>query len=197
MQRSICNQIQDLVEYAQRCGLIEPTDRMFMINRVMEELKVAAFEPPEGPDGTRPLEEILKGLCDYAIENAIIPDCGITGRDLAADSGADVTELMPLEFGRSRFCFAAPKELELTSVKELDGKRIACSYPQLLKSKLNELGLECPVVRLDGAVELSVKLGIADAVADVVESGSTLKEAAEKWNFCDKSHLARLLKKYE
>ena len=111
-----------------------------------------------------------------AFGNGII-DLGVTGRDLEIDSGAEVEELMPLEFGRSRFCFAAPKELGLTSVQQLNGKRIACSYPQLLKSKLAELGMECPVVRLDGAVELSVKLGIADAVADVVESGSTLKEA--------------------
>ena len=106
-----------------------------------------------------------------------IIDLGITGRDLAADSGAAVTELMPLNFGRSRFCFAAPKELGLTSPCQLDKMRIACSYPNLLREKLAELNLSCSVVRLDGAVELSVKLGIADAIADVVESGSTLKEA--------------------
>jgi len=106
-----------------------------------------------------------------------IIDLGITGRDLAADSGAEVTELMPLNFGRSRFCFAAPKELNLSEVRQLDGMRIACSYPGLLREKLAELGLSCPVVKLDGAVELSVKLGIADAIADVVESGSTLREA--------------------
>ena len=106
-----------------------------------------------------------------------IIDLGITGRDLAADSGAAVTELMPLNFGRSRFCFAAPKELGLTEVRQLNGMRIACSYPGLLREKLAGLGLSCPVVKLDGAVELSVKLGIADAIADVVESGSTLREA--------------------
>ena len=106
-----------------------------------------------------------------------IIDLGITGRDLAVDSGAAVTELMPLDFGRSRFCFAAPKELGLTSPRQLDKMRIACSYPSLLREKLAELNLCCSVVRLDGAVELSVKLGIADAIADVVESGSTLKEA--------------------
>lgn len=129
-------------------------------------------------DAANDMEFLFLRPRDVAIYvgNGII-DLGITGRDLAADSGAEVAELMPLEFGRSRFCFAAPKELALTSVKQLDGKRIACSYPQLLKSKLTELGLNCPMVRLDGAVELSVKLGIADAVADVVESGSTLKEA--------------------
>jgi len=110
------------------------------------------------------------------VGNGII-DLGITGRDLAADSGAEVTELMNLDFGRSRFCFAAPKEQKYTDFRQLDGKRIGCSYPRLLQSKLDELGIRCPIVRLDGAVELSVKLGIADVIADVVESGSTLREA--------------------
>ena len=146
------------------------TESGFRCQRSGRELVVA--------DHANDMEFLFLRPRDVAIYvgNGII-DLGITGRDLAADSGAEVAELMPLNFGRSRFCFAAPKELNLSSVKELDKKRIACSYPQLLKSKLAELGLDCPVVRLDGAVELSVKLGIADAVADVVESGSTLKEA--------------------
>ena len=109
------------------------------------------------------------------VGNGII-DLGITGRDLAADSGAAVCELMPLSFGRSRFCFAAPKG-KYRSVKEFNGLRIATSYPELLKIKLTELGLDCPVVKLDGAVEISVQLGVADVIADVVESGSTLREA--------------------
>ncbi len=106
-----------------------------------------------------------------------IIDIGITGRDLACDSGADVAELMPLEFGRSRFCFAAPRERGVTAAGQLDGLRIATSYPKLLAAHLEKLHLSCPVVRLDGAVELSVRLGIADAIADVVESGATLRQA--------------------
>ncbi|WP_295807642.1 ATP phosphoribosyltransferase [uncultured Victivallis sp.] len=103
-------------------------------------------------------------------------DLGITGRDLAADSGAQVTELMNLEFGRSRFCFAVPKNSGLT-VETLNGLRIATSYPELLRKNLAQRGLSCPVVRLDGAVEISIRLGVADAIADVVESGATLREA--------------------
>ncbi|MDR0933384.1 MAG: ATP phosphoribosyltransferase [Victivallales bacterium] len=103
-------------------------------------------------------------------------DLGITGRDLQADSGAEVSELMPLEFGRSRFCFAVPKNSGLT-VDKLDGKRIATSYPNLLRCNLEQLGLNCRIVRLDGAVEISIRLGVADAIADVVESGGTLREA--------------------
>ena len=102
-------------------------------------------------------------------------DLGITGRDLAADSGAQVTELMNLEFGRSRFCFAVPKDSGLT-VETLNGLRIATSYPELLRKNLAQRGLSCPVVRLDGAVEISIRLGVADAIADVVESGATLRE---------------------
>ena len=103
-------------------------------------------------------------------------DLGITGRDLEMDSGAAVTEVMPLEFGRSRFCFAVPKDSGLT-VEKLDGLRIATSYPELLRQNLEKFGLKCPIVKLDGAVEISIRLGVADAIADVVESGATLKEA--------------------
>ena len=103
-------------------------------------------------------------------------DLGIPGRDLEMDSGAAVTEVMPLEFGRSRFCFAVPKDSGLT-VEKLDGLRIATSYPELLRQNLEKFGLKCPIVKLDGAVEISIRLGVADAIADVVESGATLKEA--------------------
>ena len=103
-------------------------------------------------------------------------DLGITGRDLEMDSGAAVTEVMPLEFGRSRFCFAVPKDSGLT-VEKLNGLRIATSYPELLRQNLEKFGLKCPIVKLDGAVEISIRLGVADAIADVVESGATLKEA--------------------
>ena len=105
-----------------------------------------------------------------------IIDLGITGRDLAADSGAGVAELLPLGFGKSRFCFAAPAVRKMR-VEELNGLRIATSYPLLLSGMLKERHLECPIVKLDGAVEISIRLGVADAIADVVESGATLREA--------------------
>ena len=103
-------------------------------------------------------------------------DLGITGRDLTADSNAPVVEIMPLEFGRSRFCFAAPADSGWT-VADLDGKRIATSYPELLRRNLAQRNLTAEIVKLDGAVEISVGLGVADAIADVVESGRTLTEA--------------------
>lgn len=109
------------------------------------------------------------------VGNGIL-ELGITGRDLKEDSGADVQELFPLGFGRSRFCFAVPKESKRT-VEELNGMRIATSYPELLRRNLEKRNLKCTIVRLDGAVEISIRLGVADAIADVVESGATLAEA--------------------
>ena len=105
-----------------------------------------------------------------------ILDLGITGRDLAADSGAGVAELLPLGFGKSRFCFAAPAAKKLR-VEELNDLRIATSYPQLLDAMLKERNLKCQIVKLDGAVEISIRLGVADAIADVVESGTTMRQA--------------------
>ncbi|MBE6391624.1 MAG: ATP phosphoribosyltransferase [Lentisphaerae bacterium] len=109
------------------------------------------------------------------VGNGII-DLGITGIDLAGDSGADVEVLYKLGFGKSRYCFATPKAKKM-SVEQLDGLRIATSYPDLLRSELAKRNMNCKIVKLDGAVEISIALGVADAIADVVESGATLREA--------------------
>ncbi len=103
-------------------------------------------------------------------------DVGITGRDLLTDSGASAQEVTGLGFGRSRFHFAGPRG-EFTSVQDLAGKRIATSYPGIVRSHLAAHGVEAQVTRLDGAVETSIQLGVADAIADVVETGSTLRAA--------------------
>ncbi|WP_028477758.1 ATP phosphoribosyltransferase [Nocardia sp. CNY236] len=102
-------------------------------------------------------------------------DLGITGRDLAADSGAPVRERLALGFGRSTFRYAAPAGREWT-VQDLHDKRIATSYPNLVLSDLARRGIEAEVIRLDGAVEISIQLGVADAIADVVGSGRTLRQ---------------------
>ena len=103
-------------------------------------------------------------------------DVGITGRDLLRDAQVEAEELLPLGFAISTFRFAGP-EGHFTSAAELEGKRLATSYDALLREYLVELGINAEVVRLDGAVESSVRLGVADAIADVVETGSTLKAA--------------------
>ena len=103
-------------------------------------------------------------------------DVGITGRDMLLDSGARATEILSLGFGGSRFRFAAPAGRS-HDVADLAGKRIATSYPGLLGRWLGEHGIEAHLVKLDGAVESAIRLGVADAVADVVDTGTTLQRA--------------------
>jgi ATP phosphoribosyltransferase len=103
-------------------------------------------------------------------------DVGITGRDLLQDADVEAEELLPLGFAASTFRFAGPVG-HFASVEELNGKRIATTYDRLLRQYLTERGIDATVVRLDGAVESSVRLGVADAIADVVETGNTLKAA--------------------
>ena len=101
-------------------------------------------------------------------------EIGITGRDLLIDSGADAEEILGLDFGRSKFRFAARNSLKLS---ELQGKRIATAYPGLVSHYLAQNGCNAQVVKLDGAVESSIQLGVADVIADVVSTGGTLKQA--------------------
>jgi ATP phosphoribosyltransferase len=103
-------------------------------------------------------------------------DLGITGRDLVLDSRAPVIERLTLGFGGSRFWFAGPVGGPST-VEELEGRRVATSYAGLVEDFLKERAVNAHVVRLDGAVESAVRLGVADAIADVVETGNTLRQA--------------------
>lgn len=104
-------------------------------------------------------------------------DVGITGRDLMLDSESAATEHLPLGFARSTFRFASTAG-ELDDVQQVAGKRIATSYPVLVAAFLRERGVQpAGVVRLDGAVESAIQLGVADVIADVVETGTTLRAA--------------------
>lgn len=103
-------------------------------------------------------------------------DAGITGRDLLLDSGANAREVMALGFGESTFRFAA-RTGSVTTLDDLNGRRVATSYAGLVGAYLAERGVSADLVRLDGAVETAVRLGVADVIADVVETGRTLKAA--------------------
>ncbi len=103
-------------------------------------------------------------------------ELGITGRDLLIDSGVTAQEILPLDFGRSTFRFAGPLDKKLQE-KDLAGLRIATAYPGLLEKYLSEKKLAAKVVRLDGAVESAIRLGVADVIADVVSTGGTLRQA--------------------
>ena len=101
-------------------------------------------------------------------------DCGITGRDLLLDSASSAVEVMSLGFGGSTFRYAA-KPGTASSVAEIAGRRVATSYPGLVEKHLADHGVSADVVRLDGAVETAITLGVADVIADVVETGATLR----------------------
>jgi ATP phosphoribosyltransferase len=103
-------------------------------------------------------------------------DVGITGQDLLLDSGAAAKVLLPLGFGGSTFRFAG-KAGEAHTLEQLDGKRVASAYPGLVEKYLREHGINAEVIRLDGAVETAVRLGVADVIADVVSTGTTLRNA--------------------
>ncbi len=103
-------------------------------------------------------------------------EAGITGRDLLIDSGATATEVLSLDFGKSTFRFAAPVGKNFT-INQIQNKRVATAYPGLVQDFLKRASIDASVVRLDGAVESSVRLGVADVIADVVSTGNSLKQA--------------------
>ena len=109
-----------------------------------------------------------------------IIDLGVTGLDLTYDSGADVEHVMDLGFGKARFCYAIPKSSDMTPSDFTADTRIATSYGNLVRQDLAQRGVDAQVVSLDGAVEVSIQLGVADAIADVVQTGRTIDEAGLK-----------------
>ena len=104
-------------------------------------------------------------------------DIGITGRDLLLNSGTEAIEHMPLGFGASTFRFAAPQDSPITRLDDINGRRVASSYDKLVGDYLTEHGISADIIHLDGAVESSVQLGVADLIADVVSTGTTLRNA--------------------
>jgi ATP phosphoribosyltransferase len=101
---------------------------------------------------------------------------GVTGADLMDESGSQVQTVLPLGFGHSKFRFAAPDDGEIKDIADLEGRTIATSYPRLVRAHLARNRVRSEIVKLDGAVEISVRLGVADAIADVVSSGRTLRQ---------------------
>jgi ATP phosphoribosyltransferase len=104
-------------------------------------------------------------------------DAGFTGLDLLHDSESKAQEIADLDFGGSTFRFAAPESSGFSQISDLSGKRLATAYPTLITNFLKKHGVKAELIKLDGAVESAVKLGVADAVADVVSTGNTLRKA--------------------
>lgn len=104
-------------------------------------------------------------------------DVGITGHDLLLNSGTDAQEVMDLGFGASTFRFAAPQDSDIRELADIDGKRVATSFDKLVHDYLIAHDIQAETIHLDGAVESSVQLGVADLIADVVSTGTTLRNA--------------------
>ena len=103
-------------------------------------------------------------------------DAGITGLDLLLDGDSEAEIVEDLEFGASALSLAAPGGIG-QSVRDFNGKRIATAYSTLTRDLLAKQGVQAELVKLDGAVENAVVLGVADAVVDVVSTGNTLRRA--------------------
>lgn len=104
-------------------------------------------------------------------------DAGFTGLDLLQDAESDAELVADLGFGASTFRFAAPAEANLNSTQDIQGLRLATAYPNLIRRFLEDQGVDARIIKLDGAVESAVRLGVADVVADVVSTGNTLRKA--------------------
>lgn len=115
-----------------------------------------------------------RDIATYVASGAL--DVGITGRDLLLDTRQPAHEIESLGFGGSTFRFAG-RPGRFAELADLNGVRVATSYPGLVETFLSERGISVEVVRLDGAVESAIELGVADAVADVVSTGTTLRQA--------------------
>jgi ATP phosphoribosyltransferase len=110
-------------------------------------------------------EYVQDGVCDL----------GFVGANVTAEYGADVTVLRNMDYGRCRLSIAVPKNGPFNSPEDLNGKRIATSYPNLTKSWFKEKGMDVHTIKISGAVEIAPRLDVSDAICDLVSTGGTLK----------------------
>ncbi|HEX5028039.1 MAG TPA: ATP phosphoribosyltransferase [Gaiellaceae bacterium] len=128
------------------------------------------------PCRNAPVDVLLVRAADVPeyVQDGVV-DCGVTGADLVRESGAEVEELLSLGFGACTLEAAVPTESWATHLDDLDGLRVATVYPRLARELLGERGVSVELVRVTGSVEVAPRLGLADAIVDLVSSGSTLR----------------------
>ena len=114
-------------------------------------------------------EDVAEYVADGLVE------LGLTGADLVAEHGGDLRTILPLGYGACSLVIAVPRDAGIGDVSKLDGARIATSFPRVTSAYLARCGVEAQVVEVRGAVEVTPELGVADAVVDLVASGSTLR----------------------
>lgn len=103
-----------------------------------------------------------------------VADIGIVGENVLVEEGMQHLAVEQLGFSKCRLSLAVPKAAEYTDISDLQGKNIATSYPNLLQAFLNEQGVEAHIHTISGSVEIAPSIGLADAICDIVSSGSTL-----------------------
>ena len=147
---------------------------------LLEDAGFAPEEPGERalafPCRAAPVDVLLVRAADvpeYVQDGAV--DCGVTGADLVRERGAAVAELVPLGFGSCTLEAAVPTESSVDTLVELSGLRVATVYPRLARELLVAEGVEAELVDVSGSVEVAPRLGLADAIVDLVSSGSTLR----------------------
>ena len=104
-----------------------------------------------------------------------VADFGIVGQNVLAEKGIDLAVVEKLDFGRCKLVIAVPEESKIRKPEDLAGKRIATSYPKLLTTFLQKSGVEAIIVPISGSTEITPELDLADAICDIVQTGSTLK----------------------
>ena len=109
---------------------------------------------------------------EYVADN--VADIGIVGENVLAETEKAVSQVEKLSFGKCRLSLAVPKNFDYRSVKDFEGRRIATSYPNILGKFLAERGVAAEIHKIRGSVEIAPSIGLADAVCDLVSSGSTL-----------------------
>ncbi|HEY5475928.1 MAG TPA: ATP phosphoribosyltransferase [Tepidiformaceae bacterium] len=131
---------------------------------------LSSFDPENGVE----FYFLRPGDIPLYLSNGIL-DVGITGKDFVAEKGLALSLLLDLNYGGSRLCAAVPEDSPVKTLDEVASLRIATSLPTIVRRYF--AGREVDIVELEGAVEISVRLGIAQAVIDVVDTGGTLKQA--------------------
>ena len=128
------------------------------------------------PCRNAPVEVLLVRAADIPeyVQDGVV-DCGITGADLVRERGAKVAELLRLGFGGCTLEAAVPQESKATRLDDLVGLRVATVFPRLTREALAGQGIEVELVDVTGSVEVAPRLGLADAIADLVSSGNTLR----------------------
>jgi ATP phosphoribosyltransferase len=126
------------------------------------------------PDGKFEILFVRSGDVPQYVQNGAA-DFGITGRNVIIEKKFDVNSLLDFDFAVCKLVIAVPDKSAFNNISDLEGERIATSYPNSLKKFLKKCGISAAIVEIQGSVEAAPELGLADAICDLVQTGKTLK----------------------